>query len=160
MRGVLSACVASLLAQATVALAQTPVPTETVDPRASCRQLAEQKARAMLWPRPEIDDANGRVLARAYHEARYDEASGRCYVEVYQHYTQAGQTEVERRQLYDALSDELLAMTEARSGKQSGMVFARRHRMTSASNLGWDDASAYIDRLMTEPIRAAEKRSH
>jgi hypothetical protein len=157
MRGVLSACVASLLAQATVAFAQIPVPVDAVDPRASCRHVAEQKARAMLWPRPDIDDANDRVLARAYHEARFDEARGRCFLEVYQHYTQAGQTEVERRRLYDAFSDELLAMTETRSGKESGMVFDRRHRMTSGSNLGWDDASAYIDRLMAEPIRAAEK---
>jgi len=135
MRGVLSACVASLLAQATVALAQTPVPGG-VDPGASCRHVAEQKAGAMLWPRPHIDEADGRVLARAHHEARYDEARGRCFLEVYQHYTQAGHTEVERRQLYNAMSDELLAMTEARSGKQSGMVFDRRHRMTTGSNLG------------------------
>jgi hypothetical protein len=111
-------------------------PVDVVDPGASCRHVAEQKAGAMLWPRPHIDEADGRVLARAHHEARYDEARGRCFLEVYQHYTQAGHTEVERRQLYNAMSDELLAMTEARSGKQSGMVFDRRHRMTTGSNLG------------------------
>jgi hypothetical protein len=160
MRTVLSVCVVGLLAQATVALAQSVSPADAPHFQARCRQIADQKAQAVFWPRPDIDDANDRVRARGYHDARYDQASGRCYIEVYQHYTEAtGRMEVERRQRYDGFSDELLAITNVRSGKISGMVFDRRHRMTSGSNLGWDDASAYIDRLMAEPIRAAEKQT-
>ncbi len=161
MRSVLSVCVASLLAQATVALAQTSTPADIVDQRARCTQTADLKAQAVFWPRRDIDDANDRVRARGYHDARYDEATGRCYVELYQHYTQAaGQTEIEQRQLYDGFSDELLATADQQSGKRSGMVFDRHHRMKSYTNLGWDDASAYIDRLMAEPIRAADTAAH
>ncbi len=83
--------------------------------------------------RGNIDLTNDRVRARGYHEARYDAASRRCYVEIYEHYTRAaGQTDVERRRLYDAFSDELLAITDVRSGKMSGHGL----RPTSPNDLG------------------------
>jgi hypothetical protein len=54
------------------------------------------------------------------------------------------------RVLYDGQMKEMLAYALIERGKKAGMVFDKQHRTTSLDNAGWDDASAYIDAMMTD----------
>jgi hypothetical protein len=86
----------------------------------------------------------------AHYSSKYDPVNNRCYVEVYIH-TRTKRFDSEHRQLYDAQVDDLLAFAQIQNGKKSGMVFDHQnHRTTTDTNLGWDDANAYIDEMMLD----------
>ena len=54
------------------------------------------------------------------------------------------------RTLYDGQTKEMLAFAKIEKDKKVGMVFDKQHRTTSLDNAGWDDATKYIDEMMTE----------
>ena len=83
--------------------------------------------------------------------SRYDPQTNRCYVEMRvrtadprQHSDRVG------RYLYDGRTREMLAFAQIQNGKKSGRVFDLHHRTTTFENAGWDDASEYMDAMMTD----------
>jgi hypothetical protein len=85
------------------------------------------------------------------HSPRYDAKVNHCYGEFIDNVKlkPSGQTR-EMRSLYDMQIEDLLAFTKVENGKKVGMVFDHSHQATSMTNLGWDDAGAYIDQMMED----------
>jgi hypothetical protein len=44
----------------------------------------------------------------------------------------------------------MLASTRIEKNTKSGVVFDKQHRSHTLENAGWDDASDYIDKMMTD----------
>jgi hypothetical protein len=137
------------------ALGQTPpTATEAFDLRIRCKEMVERRAQ-------EVGDqirAGGKFAPEiefAAHNSRYDPKANRCYGEFIEHdKIKVTLQKRESRVLYDMQIDDLLADTKIQNGKKWGMVFDHSHQITSDSNLGWDDANAYIDKMMTEDALA------
>jgi acyl-CoA hydrolase len=144
-----------------------PTATEAFNLRIRCKEMAAEKLES-LQSRP-LGIADGASLGmspatvqslnkyvpevvHSHFSSKYDAANNRCYVEVYIH-TRTKQFDVEHRQIYDAQVDDLLAFAKIENGKKVGMVFDHQHQKTSDTNLGWDDANAYIDQMMADKRR-------
>jgi len=54
------------------------------------------------------------------------------------------------RILYDGQTGEMLAFARREKGKKSGMVFDKQHQVTTDNNAFYDDASAFIDKMMAD----------
>ncbi len=133
------------------ALAQTPpTASEAFALRIKCKEMADEKA-SSLWQTNPLLKNQPEVILR-YTKPRYDAKANRCYIEVFDHYKTVGPKPIhmQQHQIYDAQVDELLAFAQIEDGKKVGMVFEKGHIRKSDTNLGWDDADAYIDEMMTD----------
>lgn len=154
--------------------AQTPpTATEAFNLRIKCKQMGDEKAESLeMRPMTASDGASMGFSAEAVeamnknlaktrevvlssHASKYDAKNNRCYIEIFQRDKYGSRKENERdiRQIYDAQTDDLLAFAQIINGKKVGMVFDRDHRSAMGSDLGWDDASTYIDEMMAEKRR-------
>jgi hypothetical protein len=147
------------------AMAQTlPTTTEAFNLRIRCKQMAEEKFQSLRsrpmtveegasigWSPREVQSLNRNLPQEihAHYNSKYDLINNRCYADAFIQ-MRTEKFEIEYRQIYDVEVDDLLAFAQIQDGKKSGMVFDRQHRTTTDSNLGWDDASAYIDQMMAE----------
>jgi len=146
-------------------LAQAPpIATEAFNLRLRCKQMADEKFQSLRgrpmtvqegasigWSPREVQSLNRNLPQEinAHYNSKYDPINNLCYAEaLIQMRTQ--EFEIEYRQIYDVQADDLLAFAQIQDKKKSGMVFDRQHRTTTDSNLGWDDANAYIDQMMAE----------
>jgi hypothetical protein len=95
--------------------------------------------------------ADNVIRAAVYQEqfSHYSPRTGRCYVEMRMEIMDSDEA-ADRvgRFLYDGQTKELLAFAEIKHGKKSGRVFDLNHRTTTFENSGWDDACAYINRMI------------
>ena len=81
--------------------------------------------------------------------SHYDPQTNRCYVEL---------TVIDMSNfgnyfnsvLFDGQTKEILASASIRKGKKSGSVNDHQHEQTTPANAGFDDATAYIDKMMAE----------
>jgi hypothetical protein len=150
------------------ALAQTlPTATEAFNLRIRCKQMAEEKFQSLRsrpmtveegasigWSPREVQSLNRNLPQEihAHYNSKYDPINNHCYAEAFiQMRTQ--EFEMEYRQIYDVQVDDLLAFAQIQDGKKSGLVFDRQYRPTEGSNVGWDDANAYIDEMMADNRR-------
>jgi hypothetical protein len=152
--------------------AQTPTATEAFNLRIKCKQMADEKAASMQMRPMTVEDgatlgmsaadvnalnrwvqANNETILT--HSSRYDAKNNRCYIEIYGRtkFGRQKENQAERRQIFDAQTDDLLAFANIENGKKVGMVFDREHQAKIPGNLGWDDANAYIDEMMLEKRR-------
>jgi hypothetical protein len=148
-------------------VAQT-VPTATEESlRVKCKQMADEKAKSMtehpmtyaegasvgLKP-ADVAEINNKIVQRmvnvtmSNHASNYDAKTKRCYIEIVKQWRYGRQFEFEAyaRQVYDAQTDDLLSFAKIEKGKKVGLVFDPEHRRTA--DLGFDDASAYMDEKM------------
>jgi hypothetical protein len=139
---VLAASTSSALAQQQ-RTHQLPTATEVFNLRSKCAALGERILE---------DNTIGIALTQS-QITHYEPRTNRCYVEltiqtadlskpIGQHY--------HNRVLYDGQTKEMLAYAQIERDKKHGMVFDKQHQKTSWDNAGWDDASAYIDAMMTD----------
>lgn len=133
---------AAILATAsTPALAQLPKVTELLKLRSSCAQLGQRLADEY----PAIGSRWGQL--EVY---RYDPVTGHCYVEIDTH----GASGEFSRSLFDGQTGEVLADTRSKNGEKIvGAVFEPKHKYVepeAANGYGYDDANAYIDKIMAE----------
>ncbi len=137
------------------AIAQTPpTATEVFNLRLKCKEMADKKAGEQY----EIDaalGARGPEIILQWHKSKYDPKFNRCYIEQFRHVKVGMRKEIESQMhsLMDLLTDDMLAFAKIENGKKVGMVFDPGHRPTRDTNLGWDDANAYIDEMMLEQRR-------
>jgi hypothetical protein len=113
----------------------------------------EERQRAACAVSGEQILAANAIRNAVYQEqfSHYSPRTGRCYVEM--RVEVMGSDEgADRfgRFLYDGETRELLAFAEIKEGKKSGRVFDLNHRTSKFENDGWDDASAYIYRMMAD----------
>jgi hypothetical protein len=96
------------------------------------------------------------IRSALYQEqfSRYSPSTNRCYVEMRVE-TIDPNKDVDRfgQYLYDGQTKEMLAFAQIQNGKKSGRVFDPYHRTMSYENAGWDDASEYIDAVMSDEWR-------
>ena len=121
-----------------------PTATEVFQLRSTCAALGQQIL-------------EGNFIGSALYQdqfSRYSPRTNRCYVEMRvqtadlnQHSDRFG------RYLYDGQTREMLAFAQIQNGKKSGKVFDLHHRTTSFVNDGWDDASEYMNAMMTDDRR-------
>jgi hypothetical protein len=120
---------------------QLPRATEVFHLRSECAALGQK-----------ILDGNSVGSALSQSQAsHYDPRTNRCYVELT---VQTGDTNVAldylSRILYDGQTGEMLAFARREKGKKSGMVFDKQHQVTTDNNAFYDDASAFIDKMMAD----------
>jgi hypothetical protein len=172
LRGI--ALIAAVMLNCGAAFAQTPpTATEAFNLRIKCKQMADDKADSMQrHPLTVAEGAGIGLSARdvdainsnyetttenlfSSHSSRYDAKSNRCYIETLERKKlgRNKETELQYRQIYDGQTDEVLAFAQILNGKKVGLVFDPEHRQTTNTNLGWDDANAYIDEMMLEKRR-------
>jgi hypothetical protein len=97
----------------------------------------------------------GNVIGSALAQeqvSHYDPRTNRCYVELTVHTADLRRSDdYVNRVLYDGQTEEMLAFTKIEKGnKKAGMVFDKQHGIGDLKNAGWDDASAYIDKMMAD----------
>lgn len=99
----------------------------------------------------------GNFIRYALHQeqfSRYSPTTNRCYVEMrVETVDRNNQPERFGQYLYDGQTKEMLAFAQIQNGKKSGRVFDPYHSTTSYENAGWDDASEYIDTMMSDEWR-------
>jgi len=119
---------------------QLPTATEVFQLRSACANLGE----ALL-----DETTVGSALTKD-QVSHYDPPSNRCYIELtVQKANPKGFDDYINRSLYDGQTKELLAFARIEKSKKVGMIFDRQHSMADPTkNLGWDDASAYINEKM------------
>lgn len=125
---------------------QLPTATEVFQLRSLCAKLGEQM---------EEETAIGSALTKD-HVSHYDPKPNRCYVELNVRKISPKNTTDDyiNRTIYDAQTKELLAFAKIEKGKKVGMIFDQERGTADPSkNLGWDDASAYIDEMMRDDRR-------
>jgi hypothetical protein len=127
---------------AALALGQThrlPTATEVFQLRSLCAKMAE----AFLE-----ESIIGSALTKD-QISNYDPNSNRCYIELtVQKINPARPGDYMNRSLYDGQTKELLAFARIEKGQKVGMIFDKQRSADPSKNLGWDDASAYIDEKM------------
>lgn len=138
---------ASLLLVSAAAMAQErayqlPTATEVFRLRSACTELAEKILEGSLI---------GPALSQE-QISNYNPGTNRCYVELTVHAANLSEYDKHAfgRFLYDGQTKEMLATGQINHGKKSGMVFDKQHHTTDLENAGWDDASEYIDEMMTD----------
>jgi hypothetical protein len=110
---------------------QPPTATEVFDLRSRCAALGEKLLKDNF--------TSGSQLSH------YNPTTNRCYVELTAGSALLG------RSLYDGQTKELLAYTINNNGHRSGEIHDRQHQTTRPEqNFGWDNATAYIDKMMAE----------
>jgi hypothetical protein len=122
---------------------QLPSATEVFHLRSLCAKLGEQLS---------DENAIGSALTKD-QVSRYDPKSNRCYVElsVRKISPKDAIDDYVNRTFYDGQTKEMLAFAKIEKGKKVGMIFDKQGSMADPSkNLGWDDASAYIDDKMRD----------
>jgi hypothetical protein len=130
-------------ARAAERIQQLPSATEVFHLRSLCAKLGEQ-----------LSDEN--VIGSALTQdqvSHYDPKSNRCYVElsVRKINPKDANDDYINRTFYDGQTKEMLAFAKVEKGKRVGMIFDKQRGIADPSkNLGWDDASAYIDDKMSE----------
>jgi hypothetical protein len=142
---------AILVTAPTPALAQPPPKvTELLKLRSTCAQLGQRLADE--YPAigsPDEYSAKGSRWGQL-EVYRYDPASGHCYVEIDTH----GASGEFSRSLFDGQTGEVLADTRSKNGEKIvGAVFDPQHKHVdpkAANSYGYDDANAYIDKIMAE----------
>jgi hypothetical protein len=152
------------------AIAQTaPTATEEFNLRIKCKQMADEKADSMTehpltnaegasagWTPTDVAILNKQIEQRlanvimSSHDSNYDAKTNRCYIEIIAQWKYGQHFEFEQymRQIFDGQTDDLLSFAQIKNGKKVGMVFDPDHKVTVDSNLGFDDADAYIDEKM------------
>jgi hypothetical protein len=80
--------------------------------------------------------------------SHYDPITNRCYVELTVQIADPSKPLYVHRYLFDGQTEEMLASTKIEKGERSGIVFDRQHQTKDYSDGGWDDATAYIDKVM------------
>lgn len=125
--------------------AQTPpTATEVFNLRSRCKEIADKKSENFFLGTPE-------TIVVASWTSKYDVKNNRCYVGLFlKRSIPQMSLETEARQVYDGQTDDLLAFTQIKNGKKMGMVSDPDHRKTTDENLGWDDATRYMDELMAD----------
>ncbi|WP_146690911.1 hypothetical protein [Bradyrhizobium canariense] len=170
MRGIV--VFAALTLNGAVAFAQAPpAATETSDARIRCKDMGDKKAETTVSHLLSIADGASVGLSAAAvdalnqsksemlgssHSSRYDAASNRCYIRLYEH-KRNGEFETEIHSVYDAQTDDLLAFARRVNGKETGYVFDVHKgpwippaNCTSCTvGVGWDAAISYMDEIMT-----------
>jgi hypothetical protein len=140
---------AILVIAPTAALAQPPKVTELLKRRSTCAQLgqrlADQLGQRLADEYPATASRSGQL--EVY---RYDPVTGHCYVEIDTH----GASGEFSRSLFDGQTGEVLADTRSKNGEKIvGAVFDPQHKHVdpkAANSYGYDDANAYIDKIMAE----------
>jgi len=83
--------------------------------------------------------------------SRYTPQTNRCYVELT---VQTADTTTPlrylSRYLYDGQTGEMLAAAQIKEGKKWGMVYDQSYQTKTLENAGWDDASEYVNVIMTD----------
>jgi len=143
LRGI--AFIAAIVLIGGVAVAQTPpTATEVFNLRSRCKEIADKKSENFFLGTPE-------TIIIASWTSKYDIKNNRCYVGLFlKRSIPQMSLETEARQVYDGQTDDLLAFTQIKNGKKMGMVSDPDHRKTTDENLGWDDATRYMDKLMAD----------
>jgi hypothetical protein len=149
MRLQLTLCT-SLVAGA--AYGQTPpTATEAFNLRIKCKEMVMEKTQTMTEDFYRLKD-KAPELEFFYSSSRYDAKANRCYGDF--HWKQKFRTgplkDREMRSLYDMQTDDLVAFNKNESGKKVGLVFDHSHQSTMGSNLGWDDADAYMNEMIED----------
>ena len=121
---------------------QLPTATEVFNLRSKCAALGEK----MLE-----NDFVGSALTHS-QVSLYNPRTNRCYVELT---AQTANVNIPitylRTALFDGQTGEMLAYFKLEKGVSSGMVYDRQHQTTKTLDAdGYDDAQAYIDKLMQE----------
>jgi hypothetical protein len=143
MRSVLSSTAIMILLSACPLSAQPshqlPTATEVFNLRSRCAALAET-----------IREENhiGSKLSQS-QISNYEPRTNRCYVELTVQTADASKFNYFNRSLYDGQTRELLAFAKIQGAQKAGMVFDKQHVTSSLNNAGFDDANAYIDKMMT-----------
>jgi hypothetical protein len=121
---------------------QLPTATEVFQLRSQCAKLGEQMLQDIFIGSALTED----------QLSHYEPRTNRCYVEVTVRTVDLTKPNPYiNRTLYDGQTKELLAFARTEKGVKSGMVFDRQGPSTNPTkNLGWEDASAYIDEKMLD----------
>jgi hypothetical protein len=124
---------------------QLPTAAEAFQLRSTCVKLGEKLLE---------ENAIGSGLTQS-QVAHYDARSNRCYVEHIVHMTDLSKLdEYHARYLKDGQTKELLAVARVEKGKKLGTVYDKqRHPSGELTNAGWDDAGAYINKIMANERR-------
>src|SRR5262245_51955456 len=85
--------------------------------------------------------------------SNYEPGTNRCYVEITTQAIDPSKLDYNSQILFDEQTREILAFAKTERGQRGGMVFDRQHRVTTRDNGGWDDANAYIEKMMTADRR-------
>jgi hypothetical protein len=118
-------------------LAQQPTATEAFNLSIRCRQMADAKMQSMFIPIPNDTESFKDYLSQ------YDASRNRCYIAIVVH--RPAET---TRQIYDVVTDDLLAGAYIRNGRQSGMVTDPQSEIIGGM-VSWDVANDYITKLMS-----------
>jgi hypothetical protein len=121
---------------------QLPTATEVFQLRSLCAGLVDKL----------LDETTVGSALTKDQSSHYEPRSNRCYVELTIQTADATRPNPYiNRVLYDGQTKEMLAYARIERGKKVGMIFDKQHRMADPTkNLGWDDASAYIDEKMLD----------
>jgi hypothetical protein len=120
---------------------QLPMATEVFQLRSACARLGEQLLE---------DNAVGAALTKE-QVSHYNSQSNRCFVELTVHMADLSRyDDYVNRTLYDGQTKQLLAFARIEKAKKVGMIFDNQHVADPMKNLGWDDASAFIDQMMAD----------
>jgi hypothetical protein len=122
---------------------QLPTATEVFNLRSRCAALAEKFLE---------ENAIGSALTQ-FQISNYEPRTNRCYVEFTTQAIDPSKLDYHNRTLFDGQTREILAFAKTEKGQKAGMVFDRQHQSTGLTNAGWDDANAYIDKMMTADRR-------
>lgn len=154
------------------AFSQTSAATGDSNLRARCEELADERAGVMATHVLSVADgasfgmsvaavdalnkSQSEILGSS-HSSRYDAASDRCYIRLYEH-KRNGQFETEHHGIYDARTGDLVAFARRVNGKETGYVFdAHKGPWVSPADcgnctagVGWNAAIGYMDDMMAE----------
>jgi hypothetical protein len=120
---------------------QLPTATEVFDLRSRCVALGEKIME---------NNAIGSALTQ-WQNSHYNPVINRCHVELIVQSANKSIPYQSQTMLYDGQTGELLATFQVKEdGVRFGMVYDRHHKTKSWDNLGYDDARAYVDKLMEE----------
>jgi hypothetical protein len=118
---------------------QPPTATELFNLRGMCAQLGEKIMR---------ENVVGIALTQS-QTSRYDPRTSRCFVELTVQTMDLSKADYFARYLFDGQTNEMLAALRNEKGKRWGMVYDRNHKGGSLTNAGFDDASGYINKMMS-----------
>jgi len=119
---------------------QPPTATELFNLRRLCAALGEKMDKEMVF---------GSALTGT-QTSHYNPRTGHCYVDLVRqdNGTDPRSRGYWNRTLHDGQNGEILAFAKIEKGKRVGMVFGRLSDMRD--DLGFSDASEYMDKLMKE----------
>ena len=166
------AFITALLLNCGAAFSQTLLGAEESTLRARCEALADGKAREMASHVLSVADGASFGMSVAAvdalnksqsemlgssHSSKYDPASNRCYVRLYEH-KRNGQFETEHHGIYDARTGDLIAFARRVNGKETGYVFdADKGPWVPPANcgnctigVGWNAAITYMQATMAD----------